>query len=165
MRQLYRSDTPMNLPAPKYFLMIIVSLATRPALADVAIEIDDAWIPEAPPVSTVMAAYMEIDNESTHQRQATAVACREFERAEFHRTVEQDGIASMQHQARLTIPADSELQLEPGGYHLMLFNPARRLLAGESTDCTMTFDDGTMVKFELKIKKASAEDHSHHHHH
>ena len=146
--------------------LIVCALATSHAvLADNKLEIDDAWIAEAPPVSSVMAAYMEIENETAQDRQAIAIQCREFERAEFHRTVDKEGMASMEHQQTLNIPARSELELEPGGYHVMLFNPARHLLAGDTTQCSIEFDNGKIIGFDLVIRKASSEDHSHHHHH
>jgi len=144
--------------------IILVLFVGAHAIASDDLEVENAWIAEAPPVSKVMAAYMEIENETQHNRQATSMQCKEFERAEFHRTVEKDGIASMEHQQVLNIQADSELELRPGGYHIMLFNPARRFQAGDQTGCSMTFDDGTMIDFDLKIKKSSVEDHSHHHH-
>lgn len=155
----------MKLFTEKLPLILLASLTSLFAIADNRLEIDDAWIAEAPPVSKVMAAYMEIENETAQDRQAVSLECKEFARAEFHRTIEEDGIASMQHQQVLDIPANTELELEPGGYHIMLFNPARRLLAGNKTECSMKFDDGTIVSFELEIKKPSVEDHSHHHHH
>ena len=143
---------------------IILALFTSHfAIADDTLEINDAWIAEAPPVSKVMAAYMEIENKTQQDRQAVSMQCREFERAEFHRTVEKDGMARMQHQQALNIPANSELELEPGGYHIMLFNPARHLMAGDKTSCSMKFDDGTMITIGLEIRKSSDEDHSHHH--
>jgi len=146
-------------------LIIYVLLNSYPVFADNKLEIDDAWIAEAPPVSKVMAAYMKIENETSQVRQAVAMQCREFERAEFHRTVDKEGMASMEHQQVLNIPAKSELELEPGGYHVMLFNPARRLLAGNITQCSIEFDNGKTIDFDLVIRKSSGEDHSHHHHH
>jgi hypothetical protein len=134
-------------------------------LADNKLEIDDAWIAEAPPVSKVMAAYMEIENETSQDRQAISMQCHEFERAEFHRTVDEEGMARMEHLQALSIPAGSELELEPGGYHVMLFNPARRLLAGDTTQCRIEFDNGKTIDFDLVIRRSSSEDHSHHHHH
>lgn len=110
-----------------------------------------------------MAAYMEIENETRQDRQAISMQCEEFERAEFHRTIEKDGMARMEHLQVLNIPANSELELEPGGYHIMLFNPARRLLAGDKTGCSMKFDDDTTINLDLDIRKSSVEDHSHHH--
>ncbi len=155
----------MKLSKVQFPLLIYTILVCQQALAENRLEIDHAWIAEAPPVSKVMAAYMEIENESPRDRLATSMDCQEFDRAEFHQTVESDGIASMKHQQNLTVPADSEIMLKPGGYHIMLFNPARRLQAGDQTQCSMSFDDGTRIEFDLIVKKASAEDHSHHHHH
>jgi copper(I)-binding protein len=155
----------MKLFARRLAVIIPAILLSHFAIANDTLEIDDAWIAEAPPVSKVMAAYMEIENETGERRQAVSMQCEEFERAEFHRTVEKDGMARMQHQQVLNIPANSELELEPGGYHIMLFNPARHLLAGDKTSCSMKFDDGTTIAIELEIRKSSVEDHSHHHHH
>ncbi len=155
----------MKLFALRLAIIIPATLISHFASANDKLEIDDAWIAEAPPVSKVMAAYMEIENETLQHRQAVSMQCKEFERAEFHRTVEKDGIASMKHQQVLNIPAGSQLELEPGGYHIMLFNPARHLLAGDKTSCNMKFDDGTTIAIELEVRKSSVEDHSHHHHH
>ena len=155
----------MKLFALRLAIITAATLISHFAIADNKLEIDDAWIAEAPPVSKVMAAYMEIENETGEHRQAVSMQCKEFERAEFHRTVEKDGMARMEHQQVLNIPADSELELEPGGYHIMLFNPARHLLAGDRTSCSMKFDDGTTIALELEIRKSSVEEHSHHHHH
>lgn len=155
----------MKIPAFKPLPLMIAILLSNPVNADEPLEIEDAWIAEAPPVARVMAAYMEIENDSDQPRRAVALDCQAFERTEFHRTVEKDGIARMEHQPVLEIPAGSELALAPGGLHVMLFNPERRFTAGDSIDCTMTFDDGTRIAFKMDVKKASAEDHSHHHHH
>jgi len=145
-------------------IIIPAILISHIAIADDKLEIDDAWMAEAPPASTVMAAYMEIKNETGQDRQAVSMQCDEFDRTGFHRTVEKDGMASMEHQQVLNIPANSGLKLEPGGYHIMLFNPARHLLAGDRTSCSMKFDDGTMITIDLEIRKSSVEDHSQHHH-
>jgi hypothetical protein len=153
----------MKLFTRRLTTIIPAILVSHVAIAGETLEIDDAWIAEAPPVSKVMAAYMEIENETGQDRQAVSMQCREFERAEFHRTVEKDGMARMEHQQVLNIPAGSELELEPGGYHIMLFNPARQLMAGDKTSCSMKFDDDTAIAIELEIRKSSVEDHSHHH--
>jgi hypothetical protein len=145
--------------------IIPATLISHFAFANDKLDIDDAWIAEAPPVSKVMAAYMEIENETRQQRQAVSMQCKEFERAEFHRTVEKDGMARMKRQQVLSIPAESRLKLEPGGYHIMLYNPARHFVAADKTSCSMKFDDGTTIAIELEIRKSSVEDHSHHHHH
>lgn len=154
----------MKLFVRRLAIIIPATLISHFVIADDKLEIDDAWIAEAPPVSKVMAAYMQIENETRQHRQAVSLQCEEFERAEFHRTVEKDGMARMEHQQVLNIPAESELELEPGGYHIMLFNPPRHFVAGDKTSCSMKFDDGTTIAVELEIRKSSVEGHAHHHH-
>jgi copper(I)-binding protein len=154
--------TPIRRELTIFFLATAISTSL---VADGVLEIDDAWIAEAPPVSKVLAAYMEIENESSQDRQAVALQCEAFERAEFHRSIEKDGIARMEHLDVLEIAANSELELKPGGYHIMLFNPARPMRAGDRTACNMAFDNGASLRFELEVRKASSGDHSHHHHH
>lgn len=154
----------MNIPAQTLSLTILTLVFSFPALASGELDIEDAWIAEAPPVSKVMAAYMKIENESDRDHQITAMQCEAFARAEFHRTIEKDGMASMEHQHTLDIAAGSELVLKPGGYHIMLFNPARRLYSGDKTGCSMTLENGTRINIDLVVKKSSVEEHSHHHH-
>lgn len=138
------------------------------ALADAVpgpagIVIDDAWIAEAPPVSKVNAAYMKISNNSADEIRIEAISCENYSSAGFHRTVYTDGIASMHHLDELNIPAGSQLVLEPGGYHVMLFNPVAVLHNGDDSGCRVKLNDGRSIAFRLIVKKSS-EDHSHHHH-
>lgn len=140
------------------------ALAHAGATAKIAgIEIVNAWIAEAPPVSTVNAAYMKIINTTSADISVLSIACDNYSSAEFHRTVHSDGMARMRHLDDLNIPAGSALALEPGDYHIMLFNPVRALHSGDESQCTLKLDDGRSLAIELAVKKSS-EDHSHHQH-
>lgn len=127
------------------------------------LEIVNAWIAEAPPVSTVNAGYMKIINSTPADIRIVSADCENYSSAEFHRTVHTDGMARMRYLDELTIPAGSALVLEPGDYHLMLFNPVRALHSGDESQCTLKLDDGRSLAIELDVKKSS-EDHSHHQH-
>lgn len=133
------------------------------ALADSAakipgVEIDDAWIAEAPPVSTVNAAYMKIVNASAADIRIVSISCDNYSDAEFHRTVHTDGMARMRHLDELKIPAGSALAFEPGDYHVMLFNPVRALHSGDESRCTLKLDDGRSLAITLAVKKSSNDD-------
>ena len=78
--------------------LIFPMLAHAGSTAEIAgIEIKDAWIAEAPPVSTVNAAYMKIVNTTHTDIRIVSIACENYSSAEFHRTVNIDGVASMRH--------------------------------------------------------------------
>jgi periplasmic copper chaperone A len=51
----------------------------------------------------------------------------------------------------LAIPADGAVALGPGGYHLMLTNPASPLTAGGSVALTLHFKDAGAVTFEVPV--------------
>jgi len=144
--------------------LILPALAHAGAATEAAgIEIDDAWIAEAPPVSTVNAAYMKIVNTTPADIRIVSMRCENYSSTAFHRTVSTDGIARMVHLEELTVPAGSTLALEPGDYHVMLFNPQHALHSGDTSQCTLELDDGRSLAIRLDVKKSS-DDHSHHQH-
>ncbi len=54
------------------------------------------------------------------------------------------GVMTMQEVASgIALPADTTVSLEPGGYHVMLFDLAAPLEAGQSFDLELTFESGT----------------------
>ncbi len=128
--------------------------------------VSNAWIAEAPPVSKVMAAYMTISNDSAETVTVLSAESADFGKIEFHQTVNEDGIARMKHQPSLVIPANASLSLEPGGYHMMLFRPARTLRAGDSSSMLLKTSSGKSLTVDIMVKKAAMEaSHEHHHHH
>lgn len=156
----------MNIYNIKSALMLTLSLLIPTTGFATSTSIVNAWIAEAPPVSKVMAAYMTFNNtgaEAVHVVEATST---DFGKIEFHRTMHENGIASMRRQPELVIPAQGELALKPGGYHMMLFRPARTLRAGDSSMMTFKLKDGSEIQTEVMVKKAAMEEsHEHHHHH
>ena len=111
----------------------ILLLIGSKSFAQTPLTFKQAWIAEAPPVSKVLAAYMEIINSSDKTVIINSMESDDFTKIEFHRTINENDIAKMQHQESLSIPASGSLKLEPGSYHLMLFNPVKELRAGDST--------------------------------
>lgn len=125
---------------------------------------ENVWIAEAPPVSKVLAAYMTINNTGNKDQKLVSAESDDFGSIEFHRTIDKKGMASMQHQPYLMVPAGGKLILEPGDYHMMLFNPSRKLRAGDESSFKFELDDGNTISTTAIVKKASTKD-SHHHHH
>lgn len=129
--------------------------------------LDNGWIAEAPPVSRVQAGYLDIRNDGVLEAVVSGMSCRAFERTEFHRTVDLDGVARMEHQPTLRVAPGSVLSMRPGGLHVMLYEPKSRLKTGDAVQCELLLGDERMP-VTLVVRKAQASsghDHSHHHHH
>ena len=118
--------------------------------------ISDAWIPEAPPVSTVMAGFMILHNPDVDAVKIVAVQSEQFADVQMHLSLEENGIAKMLPQKMLIVPAQGSLQLKPGSYHLMLFNPVAPLKAGDKVTLNIRFENGDSLPVIAEVKKATA---------
>lgn len=153
----------MTKPAQRFLSLVLLLLTSTLANAHHLI-VRAAWIPEAPPVTTVMAGFMNIENKSAAAEEIVSVSSPDFDRIEMHLSKEENGIARMIPQKKLVIPAKSTLTLEHGSYHLMLFKPKRRLLDGDSTELMFKLADGNSFTIKFKIEKSAMNmDHSNHH--
>lgn len=127
------------------------------------LEITQIWIPEAPPVSKVHAAYMQITNNSDETTKLVSASSEGHRITEIHLSSEKDGVASMRRVNAITVPAGGEVGLTPGGYHLMLMQPERPLKAGDTVQLELGFDDGSKASIEARVRKTEAGAHHHHH--
>ena len=116
--------------------------------------IEDAWIAEAPPVSKVMVAYMRLKNTGTETIEIIHAESDLYSSIEFHETIHENGLARMIRHDTLSIPANNKLELKPGGPHIMLFNPTKRLTAGSTADIKLTTKNNKIITFTVPVKKA-----------
>lgn len=138
----------------KLLLGLSLSLLFGPAVAagDAAIEIKDPWIRSAPPNVAVMAAYLRLINHSDDTVKLIGVSSRQFERVEVHRSVMQDNIIHMEKMEPLLIAGKQEMIFEPGGFHLMLMDPHRPLLKGDTAHLRFEFDNGQELMLQARVQ-------------
>ena len=127
-------------------------------------DVIDGWVREAPPTSRVLAAYMQIINLTDGDLTVTGVTSPDFETADLHRTVVEEGVARMLPVPELTIPAGSSVTLEPGGLHLMLFDPVRPLQEGDSVTLVLHRSDAICITLSVPVLRGTGAEHIHHQH-
>jgi len=154
----------MNIRLHRTFTVLLLLIGSSLVMADATLTIGEPWIREAPPTARVMAGYLTMINAGDTPVTVTSISSPDFEDAEIHRTVVEDGIARMLPVSQLEIPANSPLKLEPGGLHLMLFNPQRPLPEGETVTLIIHHSNGSKVTATAPVIRKTGEDHSHHHH-
>ncbi len=116
--------------------------------------IADAWIAEAPPVSKVMVAYMTLKNTGSDIINIVHAESDLYSSIEFHETIHDNGMARMIRHDHLNIAENSKLELKPGGAHLMLFNPKKRLTAGNTVNIKLTTKNLKIINIIVPVKKA-----------
>jgi len=125
------------------------------------ITLSDIWINEAPPGVSILAAYGTIINHIDKPIILTNINSELFEKIELHESVIYDGVATMKQHDTITIPANGQLEFTQGGYHMMLFSPVKRLVAGEQINMTVDFDNSISISVIAEVRRTT---HHHHHH-
>lgn len=141
----------------KILITLLVSFFSfiNMAAADVSsLSVENAWVAEAPPVSKVMVGYMTIINSGKEDLEITAAESELYSSIEFHETVYQDGMAGMVRHKSLRIPAGERLELKRGGPHLMLFNPVKHLIAGDTVKIKFSTKNQATKTISVAVTKA-----------
>ena len=120
--------------------------------ADTTVVIRDAWIREAPPNAQVLAGYAQIENTTDKADAIVTVSSTAFEKAEIHRSEVKDGVARMAQAKRLDLPPGQIVKLEPGGTHVMLFNPKSPLRAGQHVTLSFTLSSGKTLSVKADVR-------------
>ncbi len=91
-------------------LLAVLSMASSlsigvPATAEQrAVRVTQAWIREAPPVSTMLAGYLTITNDTGQPVAVLGGTSPSFARVEVHRTEVTNGMARMRAMDRVVVP-------------------------------------------------------------
>jgi len=116
------------------------------------VDINHAWIREAPPGAPMMAGYLCLDNTGDTTLILTGVESAAFTHIMMHRTETVVGIARMVHQNEVIIPAGKQVCFEPGGLHLMMPAPQQRLVAGNQVELILQFADAPLKHIQVPVK-------------
>lgn len=130
-----------------------------------AISVTNAWVrpiemsmsdhnmSQAANEGTPTAAYMRIQNDGGAADTLLSAASDVAATVELHQTqIDDAGIARMVQQTDgLQIPGYSAIDIEPGGYHIMLSGLNRSLQTGGSILIRLTFASGTVVEVNAVV--------------
>lgn len=105
------------------------------------------------------ATYMTITNNGDDADRLTGAETDVAEVVEVHEIVMKDNVMEMGplHDG-LEIPAGETVELEPGGYHIMLIGLTKSLVAGEDYELTLTFEHAGEVTVTVPILRTEPKD-------
>jgi copper(I)-binding protein len=118
------------------------------------LKIDDAWA-RTGQVGQVSAAYFEVKNKGAADK-IIAANCDCAKATELHDVKMVDGAMKMVQVPAMEVPANGELKLKPGSYHIMLIGLNRPLVAGETLPIKVKFEKAGEVTVQAKVKDKAA---------
>ena len=132
-----------------------------------SLHIDHPWSRTLRPVAPSTYGYLSIANHGEQADELLGADTPAADKVEIHEHKHVDGLMKMQQVQTLPIAPGETLVLQPGGYHLMLFNLKQPLVAGEHFPLTLHFskagDVEVVVNEQAEEPPAHTDDaHSHH---
>ncbi len=114
--------------------------------------ISQAYARETIPGTQISSAYMTIKNNSEQSRQLIAISSNISPRIEMHQhLITNDGMMKMRKITTIVIPAQQQVQLQPSGLHLMLFDLKKPLISSQIVNMTLHFDNKSTMIVQVPV--------------
>lgn len=130
---------------------VFTTLALLAFSANAAVEVSGGWARATAPGQDVGAAYMHLrsDRAASLVEASSPIA----DSIEIHEMSMKNGVMKMRMLESFPLPAGKTVKLEPGGFHLMLFDLKKPLAAGANIELVLSIKDtkGKIEKLKVSI--------------
>lgn len=130
---------------------VLLLIACLSSTVFAKVEVKQSWARETPPTASMTAVYFDLKNQGSKLDELLTVKSS-VGKAEIHTMKMDDGMAMMEELPSLPVPANSLVELRPGGIHLMLKDLNMPLKAGQKIKLTLTFKSGQLLNITVPIK-------------
>jgi len=118
-----------------------------------SIKVSDPWVRAVPPVSSVTAVYMVIENTGDEDDKLTGVKTAASKYSDIHTTtIDEHNVASMLKVEYLPLPSGEIMELKPGGSHIMLRDLYDSVKAGEKVEIDLVFEKSGTIRIEAEVR-------------
>ena len=124
------------------------------ACSQAGITVKGSFSRPSPTIGGTGAAFMTIVNNGRDTDRLVSAGCPVAKVVELHETTNEDGVMRMQPRPEgFEIPAGGQLELKPGGKHVMLMGLTAPLKAGDKIEITLNFERAGPVKVEVPVRE------------
>ena len=125
-------------------------LAPLAAVAQVRIDVTNAWARATVPGQKVGGVYVDI--RSATPARLLSVSSSAAGKAELHNMKMENGVMKMFAVDSIELPAGQTVKLAPGGHHVMLIDLKRELKQGENLPVVLTIESSDKKRQTIAVK-------------
>lgn len=152
MTTFFRLARPALLGVATAILLSHVTSA-RLSAQTASVTAKEAWVREAPAGRTVTAVFLILQNAGSAERSVVSGKAEVADTLELHEMKRDGGMMRMSPVKAIAVPAGGQVELRPGGLHLMLFGLKKPLLLGDTVRVTLTLDDATQLLLKAPVRQ------------
>lgn len=140
--------------APLLLSPVLLSVPAPVYAAGCLPKAKQAWIRLPPAAMPMMAGFVQIENPCAKVAVIVSAESLSFGEVTTHETREVDGVSKMREVEQLRIEPGKEVELKPGGMHLMLYRPYEALKEGDEAVIALKLQDGRSIPVTFTVRKA-----------
>lgn len=134
----------------KYFSLAAITMLTLQA----EVLLVDPYAKATPPNAKNSAAFMKIQNTSNSDVELISANSNISKVTELHTHIEENGMKKMIQIPSIKIPANSSVELKPGGLHIMFLGIQNQINENSNIDLNLTFSNGKTYELNpIPVKK------------
>lgn len=135
-----------------------LSAAARTPLAAQAgpVSVKNAWVREAPEGRKVTGIFLTLMNAGAVPRAVVSGSTEVADTLELHEMKRDGEMMRMSPVQRIEVPAGGQVELRPGGFHLMIFGLKKPLVQGDTVRVMLMLDDGSRVAVAAPVRPMGA---------
>lgn len=143
----------------------VLGLVAAACGSDGGVSVDKPWARNSPMMASAGAVYMDLESDDGDRLIGASVSSDIAAKVEIHETAmvegemgddSEEGMGGpmmMQEVGEIALPAGDTVNLEPGGFHIMLLDVATPLEIGQKFDVTLTFDTAGEKVVEVEVRE------------
>lgn len=144
----------------RYLLIftLVISLATVFFISDRSqdtardeIRVSDAWVRATPSGARTAAVYLKMHNPGADDA-LVAAGTNVADEAQLHTHRHDNGMMRMEQVDRFELPSGDDVELKPGGNHLMLIDIYHPMEPGESVEVTLIFERNSKLTLKVPVR-------------
>ncbi|MFT4633384.1 MAG: copper(I)-binding protein [Candidatus Pseudothioglobus sp.] len=116
-----------------------------------AVAFSHGWARATPTGANVAAVYAQLSNRGLESVTILGISTSVARMAQVHETTESEGMMRMRHVDPLALAAGTDVDLVPGGMHLMLMGLTQPLTSGMTFDVTFELADGQKLTLPVVV--------------
>jgi copper(I)-binding protein len=157
--------------------LLALALVATSCGGDSGVSVENPWARNSPMMASAGAIYMDLEAAEDDRLIGASVDATIAGKVEIHETAMMDdamggddpmggddsmggeddghmgGAMTMREVGEIALPAGTTVNLEPGGYHIMLLEIASPLELGQKFDVTLTFADAGEKVVEVEVRE------------
>lgn len=133
----------------KYSLLFPILFAAFPVYAQ--LQVERPWARATPPGATVAGGYLLIRNTGASPDRLVSASSPAAAKIELHVHLHENGVMKMRQVPGYDVLAKGQLELKPGGAHLMFVDIKRPFKQGEKLPVKLTFEKAGELSVDFEV--------------